>query len=41
MDKLKNAAASKKAKAVSALTKKYGDLGYLEPSKDAFKDYIK
>ena len=41
MDKLKNAAASKKAKAVSALTDKYGDLGYLEPSKDAFKDYIK
>ena len=41
MDKLKKASASKKGKAVQALIEKGGDLGYLEPSKAAFEEYIK
>ncbi|MDO4870171.1 MAG: Coenzyme F420 hydrogenase/dehydrogenase, beta subunit C-terminal domain [Bacillota bacterium] len=41
LDKLKNASASKKAKAVKALTEAGGDLGYLEPSREAFAEYLK
>ena len=40
-DKLKKAAASKKAKAVEALLEQGSDLGYLEPSRKAFEEYIK
>ena len=43
MDKLKKAAASKKAKAVKAIvsmTDNTGDLNYLEPSRELFAEYI-
>ena len=40
LDKLRKASAGKRSRAIKALMKKYGNLEYLEPSKDAFKEYM-